>query len=250
MESEKIIAGILSHHRRNKQEIIDDLEIQLALLRRKARHYQRHTVVELAGEALACAAKGSKVQLSSKLQALLLEFKNKDYPKQYFFDLGNWPLDFEPLVTKLHDLGEELARYSVSAVAKKSEQAISVLFNQVQADLESIRNFLVSETMRAQVVSLSQGLVALEVFLLDGDFGEEGERKIIDDMLQAGKEVQEILGMLTWHFPQLQAQQDSLAENWNFLVDSIHACYKAVYGARAIVVPQRSGIKEFVVKDF
>ena len=237
---EDILSRMLFFWKRDLQKIIDDIEIQLVLLKKELYHLDQKSPTLLATirQALDSCGKEKTDILHKNISQVTKEIRR------------HRPLEHcEHYALNLDLLNEELGKYSVNNLVQKSESQIEFLFNNMKKYLQDIKKC--SEGRYHQIISppLFELLTKTEDSLLDG-FSRSDESKVLQLLSACATPIDRLnLELLSEKNPRIQELRLKLIESWNSLMDIIIDAFKKVHAKAIVYHKTGSGVTEIVTSD-
>jgi len=237
---EDILSRMLFFWKRDLQKIIDDIEIQLVLLKKELYHLDQKSPALLATirQALDSCGKEKTDILHKNISQVTKEIRR------------HRPLEHcEHYALNLDLLNEELGKYSVNNLVQKSESQIEFLFNNMKKYLQDIKKC--SEGRYHQIISppLFELLTKTEDSLLDG-FSRSDESKVLQLLSACATPIDRLnLELLSEKNPRIQELRLKLIESWNSLMDIIIGAFQKVHAKAIVYHKTGSGVTEIVTSD-
>ena len=237
---EDILSRMLFFWKRDLQKIIDDIEIQLVLLKKELYHLDQKSPALLATirQALDSCGKEKTDILHKNISQVTKEIRR------------HRPLEHcEHYALNLDLLNEELGKYSVNNLVQKSESQIEFLFNNMKKYLQDIKKC--SEGRYHQIISppLFELLTKTEDSLLDG-FSRSDESKVLQLLSACATPIDRLnLELLSEKDPRIQELRLKLIESWNSLMDIIIGAFQKVHAKAIVYHKTGSGVTEIVTSD-
>ncbi|MDO8656536.1 MAG: hypothetical protein Q7K45_04815 [Nanoarchaeota archaeon] len=245
IDSIPIINRILSHFRRDLHKVLDDIDIRLALFKRKLILYERRDEMAMVEKAQKYCEANKVEQLHGQIDDLLTFYgvKNAKIHLSHQF-----PLEFEPYLHHLYTLQEELSIYSVNSMVKKSENKIEAAFNELKKDLQQARGIQDGDTLIGMINPLLQELTQFEDFLLEETFSRQDESRIIQQCVALSQKIDTLERLITHYYPALDEHRQNIIIHWNQIVEALIHAFDKVYAGKTVPMTMRSGVQEFAVE--